>query len=112
MAGLGAVLSNLNKWAEEKRAGCEGVARVTGANAENYAKTNHRWLNRTGHAQAGLNGGSYWEDPTVLKVYLAHSVEYGIYLELANDRHYAILEEAISEYKQQFYDGVKKVMEH
>lgn len=112
MAGLGNVLSNLNKWAEEKRIGIEGVGKVTGANAQNYARKNRRWIDRTGNARAGLHGGSFWESPTVLKAFVAHSMSYGVYLELANSRNYSILEEAISEYKQQFYDGIKKVMDH
>lgn len=112
MAGLAEVLGNLNKWAEEKRAGCEGVARVTAANAQNYARQNHPWINRTGHATAGLHGGSFWESPSILKAYVAHSMEYGIYLELAHDRHYMILEESISEQRDSFYNGIKKIMEH
>jgi predicted peptidase len=112
VSGLAEVLSNLGKWAEEKRAGCEGVARVTAVNAQNYARQNHPWINRTGHAQAGLNGGSFWESPSILKTYLAHSMSYGVFLELANDRKYQILEESLNQYKDSFYNGIKRIMEH
>ena len=110
MAGLGQVLGNLNKWAVEKRAGCEGVAKVTAVNMQNYSRTNKRWQDRTGNARAGLNGGSGWENIQVLKAWIAHSMSYGVYLELSKDRKFQILEEARDKFAQDFYDGIKKIM--
>jgi hypothetical protein len=112
MVGLGEVLKNLNKWAEEKRAGCEGVGRVTGANMQNYSRQTARWQDRTGHARAGLNGGSFWESPEILKIYIAHSKSYGVFLELSMDRRFAILEEARDKFKDSFFEGCKRIMEH
>ena len=110
MSGLPIVLGNLNKWAVEKRAGVEGVARVTGANMQNYARTNKRWQDRTGNAKAGLNGGSFWQNPFMLMVFIAHSMSYGVMLELAHDRKYQILEESRDKFKDSFYQGCKKIM--
>lgn len=112
MAGSQAVIAKMWSWATLKRAGCEAVSLVASSNAVNYAKTNYRWQPRTGYAHGSIHGGFFWESPTVLKAYVAHSAEYGIYLELANDRHYAILEEAISEVQDSWFNGIKKVMDH
>src|SRR5665648_150147 len=92
MSGSANVIKNMWSWATLKRAGCEAVSLVASTNAVNYAKTNYRWIPRTGYAHGSIHGGFFWESPTVLKAYVAHSASYGIFLELANDRHYAILE--------------------
>ena len=114
MSGLNIVLGNLNKWGIEKIVGCEGLGRVTGTNMANYAKqrvvSDHVWIPRTGAAHGGLHGGCFWDNPFVLMVFIAHSVSYGIMLELAHDRKHAILEEARDKFKDSFYNGVKKIM--
>ena len=112
MSGLGIVLGNLGKWAIEKRAGVEGVARVTGANMQNYARNRAHdvWHKQSGLARAGLHGGSFWQNPFILMIFIAHGMDYGVYLELAHDRKYALLEEVRDKYKDSFYNGVKKIM--
>ena len=111
MAGLNKVLKNLNNWAVEKRAGIEAISAVTAANATNYAKSNKRWKDITGNARAGLHGGYFWENPEILKAFVAHSMEYGIYLELANESKYAILMESIKKFQNTWYNSVKRIIE-
>lgn len=111
MAGSQQVIKNLYKWATMKKAGIEGVSRVASLNTQNYARANKRWQDRTGNARAGLNGGYFWETPEILKLFIAHSVDYGVYLELANDRKYAILSESINKVKDEWFNAVKKIME-
>jgi len=111
MSGSAQVIANMYKWAAEKRIGCEAVSRVNAANMENYAKTNKRWTDRTGNARAGLHGGYYWENPETLKTYIAHGVSYGVFLELANDGKYAILEESINKYKDVWFKSIKRIIE-
>lgn len=112
MAGSGQVIANMFKWVVEKKAGIEAVAKITDSQMQNYARTNRRWQDRTGNARAGLNGGSYWETMNILKIYIAHSMEYGPFLELSKDRRFAILEESRDKFKDSFYNGVKRIMEH
>ena len=111
MSGSAQVIANMYKWAAMKRAGIEGVSKVAAAGAQNYARTNKRWQDRTGNARAGLNGGSYWETMAILKIFMAHSMSYGVYLEFIADRKYAILEEAINKVKDDWFNAVKKIME-
>ena len=49
---------------------------------EGQAKTGAPWRDRTSHARQGLRGGVE-RDGDLLILFLAHSVEYGIWLELA-----------------------------
>ena len=110
MSGSAEVIKNMYAWAVMKRAGCEGVAKVTGVNMQNYARTSKRWQDRTGNARAGLHGGSLWQNPFILMIFIAHSMSYGVMLELSKDRKYAILEESRDKFAQDFYNGIKKIM--
>jgi hypothetical protein len=132
MSGSAQVIGNIKKWQKMKKAGIEGVARVTAANATNYAKERKSWIDQTGNARAGLHGGFYWEswegiEKSILKVFVAHSMEYGIYLELAgggnkrvdgvyvemaNDGRYAILQPTIRKFQDSFFKGVDKIVRY
>lgn len=72
-------------------------AAITAANLETatfataYAKTNAPWHDNTGAARAGLHtdtsvSGNHWE------LVLAHAVSYGIWLEVANNGRYQIIQ--------------------
>lgn len=58
------------------------------------AQINARWDNITGEARRRLNSG-YEVLSDGFKLYLAHGVEYGIWLELANEKRYAIIDDTI-----------------
>ena len=129
MAGLNEVLKNLNNWAFLKRAGVEATSLNTADNMEDYAKENSPWNSwppNTGNARAGLHGGFFWENPEILKIYIAHAMEYGVYLELAGggnkrengvyiemakDGKYAILGPTIRKFQNTWYNSVKRIME-
>ena len=53
------------------------------ARMEAYAKANKRWQDRTGNARQGLFGYSIMRDQSPI-TRVAHTVDYGVYLELAN----------------------------
>jgi len=57
---------------------------------ENYAKMNAPWSDRTGAARDGLTA-SVEEDGGEIVLELAHTVEYGIWLETIQDGAYAII---------------------
>ncbi|MDD5551196.1 MAG: hypothetical protein PHS34_08055 [Candidatus Omnitrophica bacterium] len=110
MSGSKTVIANLYNWANLKRAGLTGLGLNTASNMQNYARTHRRWKDQTGNARAGLHGGSFWQNPFVLLIYIAHAVEYGIYLELAHDRKNQILEEARNKYSDKFLENAKRIM--
>lgn len=61
---------------------------------ENNAKTNARWTDRTGNARGRLNG-RVERRSTYYRLILSHGVDYGIWLELAHERRFAIIDETI-----------------
>lgn len=62
---------------------------------QNFARENRRWTDRTGHARQRLHGyvGSI---PEGYRITLAHGVDYGLWLELANEKRFAIIPQAIA----------------
>lgn len=61
---------------------------------ESDAKSQARWTDRTGHARQRLKG-TVEKVPEGYKIKLAHGVDYGLWLELANEKKYAIVEPII-----------------
>lgn len=86
------------------------LAEITSVKMEEYAKDEAIWINRTGNARQGLRGDAYYVTKDQIEIVLSHQVEYGIWLELAHDRNYAILEEAIEENIDQLYSAIKRLI--
>lgn len=78
---------------------------------ENFAKENRRWTDRTGHAWQRLTG-YVGKSEMGYRIYLAHGVDYGIWLELANEKRFSIIPQAI-EYVGAFeiMPGFERLME-
>lgn len=57
---------------------------------ENYARTRAPWEDRTGDARRGLTAEAYSADGQVVMT-LAHTVEYGIWLETIQNGRFAII---------------------
>lgn len=91
MAGAKEAAKNAEKWVDRKIVASLALANNWAARMEAYAKTHAPWQDRTGAARAGL-AGRVETDGEDIVIYLKHSVDYGVYLELAHERKYAILE--------------------
>ena len=65
---------------------CETSAK----NLESDSKSQARWTDRTGDARKRLNGYTY-RTSTGWRIVLAHGVDYGIWLELAHEKRFAIV---------------------
>lgn len=61
---------------------------------ESDAKEQAKWTDRTGHARARLTGYTE-ENGDIIRIVLSHGVDYGIWLELANEKRYAIVKPMI-----------------
>lgn len=67
------------------------VAQLIADTAENRAKAEAPWTDRTGNARQGLTG---FADPAardLVTVYLYHKAEYGVWLEIARGGPYRII---------------------
>lgn len=64
---------------------------------ESKMKVNRPWTDRTGMAKMMLSAKASRPNDDVIRITLAHGVEYGIWLELANEKNYAIIEPTVNE---------------
>lgn len=77
---------------------------------EGHAKQNRPWTDRTGDARKRLTG--YVTDiPKGYRINLAHGVDYGIWLELAMEKKYAILEPTIRLKGPDVVSGMENLLE-
>lgn len=60
-------------------------------------KVNRPWTDRTGMAKARLNTNVSQPNENTIRITLAHGVSYGIWLELAHEKNYAIIAPTIRE---------------
>lgn len=58
---------------------------------EEYSKQNARWTDRTGNARQGLNSDVVDLAEAVVMLYLAHGMDYGLWLEVRWSGRYAII---------------------
>ena len=78
---------------------------------ENYAKINRPWTDRTGHARQRLVG---WVETfsDKVRIHIGHGVDYGVYLELCNEKRYAILQPTINACSKEVIQGFSKLMRY
>lgn len=84
-------------------------AKTAAQKMETYAKRNRVWKDRTGDARKLLKGreedlGSKW------RVHIEHGVDYGIWLELANEKRYAILQPTVIAASPEIIQGLGGLM--
>lgn len=89
--GVPQVKSGMDEYARRVKYAVVQVMRYWAPVVEAYAKQNASWIDRTGNARQGLRGFVDDLSETTVTLYLAHSVSYGVYLELAYQARYAII---------------------
>jgi len=115
MPGGDEVIKNLKDWAERRRAAIVGLAQEWAGKLEAQMKEEQNqekyWKNRTHNAKNGLFGeveiSGLRRDEVLIK--LAHSVEYGVFLELANDGEHAILKPTLDAAIPEIYAAYEKL---
>jgi hypothetical protein len=76
---------------------------------EAYAQDNARWIDRTGNARQALYSFVQVMSVDVVRLYIAHGVEYGLWLEVRFAGKYAILWETVSAHIEEIKKLLKKV---
>lgn len=84
-------------------------AETQAANLQDYMKRNHPWQNRTFQAEKRLSA-TVEEIPTGYRIVLAHGVDYGVWLELANEKRYAILEPTVRLRGPEVVQGMRNLL--
>lgn len=64
---------------------------------ESKMKINRPWTDRTNMAKVRLNAKVSQPSNNIVRITLAHGVDYGIWLELANEKNYAIIAPTVRE---------------
>lgn len=80
-----------------------------GKELESYAKSNRSWTDRTGDARKALKGSSEPIGKEVVRCSIEHGVSYGVYLEMKNERRYAILKPTIDAVGPKALNGLDKI---
>lgn len=78
---------------------------------EAYAKENATWTDRTGNARQGLRGFVEDLSETTVAIYLTHSVDYGVYLELEYQQRYAIIMPTLEAHYQPIKEMLNGIFE-
>lgn len=77
---------------------------------QSEAQRNRPWTDRTSRARLGLTGSSELA-PDELRIVLSHTVDYGVWLELAHEKKYAIVEPTIRLNATQVVSGLNNFLD-
>ncbi|MEX0975040.1 MAG: hypothetical protein WD024_06830 [Bacillota bacterium] len=109
--GADEVIDHLRGWGDRRRAAIVALAKNYAGTLEARAKQNASWTDRTGNARNGLFGAvqvsGIKADTVVIR--LAHSMDYGPFLELANDGKYAILKPTLDAAVPEIYKAYERL---
>lgn len=73
-------------------------------------KINRPWTDRTGMAKATLRAKVSQPNKHLVRITLAHGVDYGIWLELAHGKNYAIIAPTVNEEGPRIVDDLNDLM--
>lgn len=93
--GFEEVLARLEQWENEVRSAVYRVAESIATLVQEYAKTHHPWVSRTGNTEASTNTFVSLKQE-VVEIVLVSRADYARFLELARGGRWAWLWEAIS----------------
>ena len=88
---------NLDKMSEKLGAVILMYAATKASELQGKMQANRPWTDRTGMAKATLRARVSQPSKTIVRITLSHGVEYGIWLELANEKNYAIVAPTVRE---------------
>lgn len=80
----------LEKLPERLEEALMGYSKTSAQKLRMLAVKNRPWTDRTAHARQRLHGEVERYD-TGIRIILAHGVEYGVYLEFAHEKRYAVI---------------------
>ena len=89
----------------------QDVVEQSSPDATGWMKNNAPWTDRTGNARAGLFTTMH-SDAEVIDLVFAHSVWYGVFLELANSGKYGIITQAIQFWGDEIMSRIRDTFNH
>lgn len=106
----GDMLSKISAAATKSEAAIAMYAENGALVLQNYAKEHRPWTDRTSQARIRLTG-SVSKVAEGYRIALAHGVSYGIWLELAHEKKYAIIQPTILAKGPDVLAGYNKLLE-
>ena len=88
------LLNGIAEVDKKAQSAVEMYAKHQAKNLESYAKKNAPWTDRTGMARKSLNATTE-KRGNGIRITLAHGVDYGLWLELAHEKRFAIVKPTI-----------------
>ena len=101
---------NLDEFQDRLKYAVQMYASTKANELEALMKANRKWTDRTGMAKARLNASISEPDENIIRITLAHGVEYGIWLELANEKNFAIIAPTLSQQGPRVIEGLNDLM--
>ena len=101
---------NLDEFQDRLKYAVQMYASSKANEFEALMKANRKWTDRTGMAKARLNASISEPDENTIRITLAHGVEYGIWLELANEKNFAIIAPTLSQQGPRVIEGLNDLM--
>lgn len=101
---------NLDKMAVKLGAVILMYSATKASEIEGKMKQNRPWTDRTGLAKALLNAKVSQPSSNLIRITLAHGVDYGIWLELAHGKNYAIIAPTVQEEGPRIVEDLSDLM--
>ena len=101
---------NLDEFQDRLKYAVQMYASTKANELEALMKANRKWTDRTGMAKVRLNASISEPDENTIRITLAHGVEYGIWLELANEKNFAIIAPTLSQQGPRVIEGLNDLM--
>lgn len=90
----------IDKLARQTDLSIQAFAETGALKMQSYAQQNAPWTNRSGRARQTLKG-SVEKQPEKTVIILSHGVDYGLWLELAHEKRFAIIPDTLRYVGQQ-----------
>ena len=78
---------------------------------ESEMKKDRPWTDQTGSAKARLNTSVSTPNENTVRITLAHGVNYGIWLELAKEKKYAVIAPTLKKMAPEIVEDLQGIME-
>jgi|GEM_PF-1173619 len=102
------MLQKTSAMIERRAYALEALGRVAAARMQNEAQATHPWINRTYMAERSIMG-RVERRGDLIRITLSIGVNYGVYLELAMRKRWAIVWPTIRKYTPEILKGVAKL---
>ncbi|MBN3370956.1 hypothetical protein [Clostridium botulinum] len=102
------VIDGLSEFEMQSKASIGMYADIAAKNMEEYAKKNAPWKDQSGMDTETIKGGKQWEGDKC-NFYVSGNMECYPFLELCNDKKYAILKPTIDKLSPQILKGMSNL---